>query len=130
MFNNTAMMGMSLAFPDVCLTPTPAGPVPIPYPNMGMEPENEPMEPTIFYGCGPAHTITGITPSTEGDEAGVNMGVASGLESGPEMTLIPSFTVFANGQPIDKLTSMTMHNGTNAVGAKLVPSQIVSMTLT
>lgn len=129
MFNNTSMMGMSFGFPDVCLTPV-VVPVPIPYPNFGMEPLNTPFEPTIFYGCGPAHTITGITDVTIGDEAGVNLGVASGLESGPETTLIPSFTVFANGQPIDKMTSMTMHNGTNAVGAKLVPSQVVSMTLT
>ena len=27
--------GMSTVFPDVCKTPTPGGPVPIPYPNMG-----------------------------------------------------------------------------------------------
>ena len=27
--------GMSLVFPDVCKTPTPGGPVPIPYPNLG-----------------------------------------------------------------------------------------------
>ena len=27
--------GMSPIFPDVCKTPTPAGPVPIPYPNVG-----------------------------------------------------------------------------------------------
>ena len=26
--------GKSLVFPDVCKTPTPAGPVPIPYPNL------------------------------------------------------------------------------------------------
>ena len=130
MFNNTSMMGMSFAFPDTCLTPTPAGPVPIPYPNMGQETANLPFEPTIFYACGPAHTLSGTTPMTEGDEAGVNMGVASGLESGPERTLVPSMTVFANGQPIDKMTSMTMHNGTNAVGAKLVPSQAVNLTIT
>ena len=128
MFNNTSMAGMSFGFPDVCLTPVPA-PTPIPYPNLGMEPTNVPMVVNVFYGCGPAHTVTGITPMTEGDEAGVNLGVASGLESGPETTLVPSFTVFANGQTIDKMTSMTMHNGTNAIGAKLVPSQVVSMTL-
>jgi len=28
--------GMCLAFPDVCKTPSPGGPVPIPYPNTGM----------------------------------------------------------------------------------------------
>ena len=27
--------GMSIAFPDVCKTPTPGGPIPIPYPNIG-----------------------------------------------------------------------------------------------
>ena len=28
MFANTQMMGLDTGFPDVCLTPTPAGPVP------------------------------------------------------------------------------------------------------
>ena len=28
--------GMSIVFPDVCKTPTPGGPVPTPYPNIGM----------------------------------------------------------------------------------------------
>ncbi len=28
--------GKSIAFPDVCKTPTPGGPVPIPYPNIAM----------------------------------------------------------------------------------------------
>jgi len=27
--------GATIAFPDVCKTPTPAGPVPVPYPNVG-----------------------------------------------------------------------------------------------
>jgi hypothetical protein len=28
--------GMSTVFPDVCMTPSPGGPIPIPYPNIGM----------------------------------------------------------------------------------------------
>ena len=28
--------GMSPVFPDVCKTPSPGGPIPIPYPNIGM----------------------------------------------------------------------------------------------
>ena len=28
--------GMSMVFPDVCKTPSPGGPVPIPYPNIAM----------------------------------------------------------------------------------------------
>ena len=31
-----ASNGTTIAFPDVCKTPTPGGPVPIPYPNIGM----------------------------------------------------------------------------------------------
>ena len=100
MFNNTSMSGMSFAFPDTCLTPTPAGPVPVTYPNTAMEPLNVPFEPTIFYGCGPAHTVTGKTPTTLGDQAGVSGGVASGTMSGPESTTVPSVTVFANGTVI------------------------------
>ena len=30
-----ASNGVTIAFPDVCKTPTPAGPIPIPYPNIG-----------------------------------------------------------------------------------------------
>lgn len=130
MFNNTSMGGQSLGFPDVCKTPTPAGSVPIPYPNTAEEPLNMPFMPGVFYGCGPAHTVSGVTELSEGDEPGVAMGVASGEDSGPEKTMLPSMTVFVNGQPVDKMTSPTTHNGNNAIGAKLVPSQVVTMTLT
>ena len=34
MFANTQLMGLDTGFPDVCLTPTPAGPVPIPNPDI------------------------------------------------------------------------------------------------
>lgn len=34
--SNKAGSGPAGVFPDVCQTPSPAGPVPVPYPNMGM----------------------------------------------------------------------------------------------
>ncbi len=33
---HAASDGVATAFPDVCKTPSPAGPVPIPYPNVAM----------------------------------------------------------------------------------------------
>ena len=36
MFANCQMGGQDMGFPDVCLTPSPVGPVPIPYPNIAM----------------------------------------------------------------------------------------------
>lgn len=125
MFANTSMMGMNISVPDVCLTPTPAGPVPIPYPNMSMNPTGLPMVPFVFYGCGPAHNMLTMPPMSVGDNAGVNMGVASGMVMGPTRTMLGSFTTLIAGMPATKMTSVTGQNGAslNIVGATLVPSQ-------
>jgi carboxyl-terminal processing protease len=39
--------GMSLGFPDVCLTPSPAGPVPVPYPNIAMNAQAAPFSASV-----------------------------------------------------------------------------------
>ena len=45
-----------------------------------------------------------------GDNAGVNLGVASGTVMGPRRHLTASFTVLLMGMPATKLTSMTIQN--------------------
>jgi len=50
MFTNTQMMGMDLGFPDVLLTPTSFGPVPIPYPNIGNSPLAKPSRDFTRWG--------------------------------------------------------------------------------
>jgi Domain of unknown function (DUF4150) len=129
MFANTQMMGMDMAFPDVCLTP--AGPVmvPIPYPNIAMGPTAIPNQATVMIMAMPAHNLGTITPMTNGDNAGVGMGVASGLVMGPSRHLTGSFTVLISGMPATRLTSMSLQNSTNAPGARLVPSQPVVLLL-
>jgi hypothetical protein len=57
MFANTQMMGMDFAFPDVCLTPSPAGPVPIPYPNIAMG-------PTAIPNCAHGASLAVRRPTT------------------------------------------------------------------
>jgi hypothetical protein len=128
MFANTQMMGMSLAFPDVCLTPTPA-PVPIPYPNISMQPMGVPAAYNILFMCAPAHNMATTVPLTNGDNAGVALGVASGMVMGPARHLTAAFTVLADGVPATRLTSMSLHNSTNAPGAAIVPSQVVVLLL-
>ncbi len=127
MFANTQMMGMDTAFPDVCLTPAPpAPPVPIPYPNIAMGPTANPATACkkTFIMCMPAHNLGTTTPMSQGDNAGVSMGVASGRVMGPSRHLTGSFTVLLEGKPASRLTSVSLQNGTNAPGARLVPSQI------
>lgn len=128
MFANCQLMGMDLAFPDVCLTPTPV-PVPIPYPNIAMGPTAVPNNPTVLFMMGPAHNLATTIPMTNGDNAGVNLGVASGTVMGPSRHLTGAFTVLINGAPATRLTSMSLQNSTNAPGARIVPSQTLVLLL-
>ena len=124
MFANTQMMGMDMGFPDVCLTPTPAGPVPIPYPNIGLGPTALGFNPKVLYMCAPAHTMATTVPLTNGDNAGVSMGVASGTVMGPDRHLTAAFTVLLTGMPATRLTSVALQNSTNCPGMRIVPSQV------
>ena len=122
MYANTSMGGMDFASPDVCLTPTPA-PVPIPYPNIAMGPMGVPAAYPILMTGAPAHNMATVVPLSNGDNAGVAMGVASGLVMGPDRHLTGSFTVLLKGMPATKMTSMSLQNSTNCPGMRLVPSQ-------
>lgn len=124
MFANTQLMGMDTGFPDVCNTPTPAGPVPIPYPNVAMGPMGVPAAYNVLFTCAPAHNMLTTIPLTNGDNAGVVLGIASPTVMGPARHTTASFTTFAGFAPATRLTSMALHNGTNCpLGARIVPSQ-------
>lgn len=129
MFANTQMMGMDLAFPDVCLTPAVPAPIPIPYPNFAMGPTAIPSQFTTLIMGAPVHNMATTTPLTNGDNAGVATGVASGTVMGPSRHLLGSFTTLVGGMPVTRLTSMSLQNSTNMVGARIVPSQVRVLVL-
>lgn len=128
MFANTQMGGMDFAFPDVCLTPMPA-PVPVPYPNIAAGPMGVPAAYNVLWGCAPTHNMSTIVPLTNGDNAGVAMGVASGLVMGPSRHLTAAFSVLVGGMPATRMTSMSLQNSTNAPGCRIAPSQIKVLLL-
>ncbi|BBO73306.1 type VI secretion protein [Desulfosarcina widdelii] len=125
MFANTQMGGMDNGFPDVCLTPAPPSPspVPVPYPNIANGNMGVPAVYNVLMSCAPAHNMGTQIPMTNGDNAGVAMGVAAGTVMGPSKHLTASFTVLIGGKPGTKLTSTTLQNNTNCPGARLAPSQ-------
>lgn len=131
MFANTQMGGTNIAFPDVCLTPAPPSPVPvpIPYPNIAMGMTSVPNVFNILVGGMPVHNMGTVTPLSNGDNPGLAMGVASGLVMGPTRHLTASFTTMMGGMPVTRMTSMSMQNSTNTVGARLVPSQFKVLVL-
>ncbi len=128
MFANNQMGGIDLAFPDVCLTPVPV-PTPIPYPNIAAGPRGVPAAYNVLWGLAPAHNMSTVVPLTNGDNAGVAMGVASGLVMGPSRHLTAAFTVMAGGMPATRMTSMSLQNSTNAPGVRLAPSQVKVLLL-
>jgi hypothetical protein len=118
-----------MAFPDTCLTPAPpAGPVPIPYPNIAQLAQA--LFPTVadrvqFMGKNAVTTQTEI-PMSSGDEAGVAGGVMSGMIKGSCKIKMGSSKVKAQGAKVAHLCSMVGQNGTNPnapAGQQIAPSQ-------
>ncbi len=130
MFANTQMGGMDTGLPDVCLTPAAAGiPVPIPYPNIANGPMGVPAAYHVLISCAPAHNLGTSVPLTNGDNAGVNMGVASGMVMGPSRHLTGAFTCLIGGMPASRMTSTSLQNSTNCPGARVMPSQVTVLIL-
>lgn len=126
-FANTQMMGLDLAFPDVCRTPTPAGPVP--YPNLALGPMAVPAVYHVLFMGMPAHNLRTTVVLSNGDNAGLALGVVSGSVMGPSRHLTGAFTALVGGLPATRLTSLSLQNRTNCIGARLVPSQLKVMIL-
>ena len=72
--------GMASALaPDVCQVPSPAGPIPTPFPNMGQLATVKGESAKVFaVGKGVVKADSEI-PRTQGDEAGVAGGIVSGV---------------------------------------------------
>lgn len=130
-FVNTQMCGLNFAFPDVCLTPTPVGPIPIPYPNFSMPMTAIPSQFKNLILAMPAHNLMTVTPMSLGDNPGVAMNPLSGMVMGPTRHLLGSFKTFMGGLPATKLLSLSGQNGVSpgAFGMSLAPSQVKVMAL-
>lgn len=130
MFADVMTTVMSLAFPDVCKVPTPAGPVPVPFPNV-MPSTRLPVVPNLIIGGGMALNLLSTAPVSNGDEAGVATGVLSSTVVGPGRTVVGSGKTIFGCAPATRLTSITAQNGMvpNAPGVTLAPGQFRVMTL-
>ena len=78
---------------------------------------------------GISHNLSTSVPLTNGDNAGVNMGVASGMVMGPSRHLTGAFTCLIGGAPASRMTSVSLQNSTNCPGARMMPSQVTVLIL-
>ncbi len=123
------MAGTTTSFPDVCNTPSPSGPIPQPYPNMGMLMQANPgtVATMVLIAAAPALTIQSELMMTTGDQAGSMGGLVSGMIMGPARFLQSSVLVTVQGAPIIYQTCMMGANGMNAniPGLQDTPSQAI-----
>jgi hypothetical protein len=108
--------GMSVVFPDVCKVPTSAGPVPIPFPNVGQS-SDAVQGPTTVRCDGSMPMVKGAQyAKTSGDEAGTAGGVVSGVNLGAAEFMLYSFDVKLEGKNVCRLGDMLFHNKKNIPG--------------
>jgi uncharacterized Zn-binding protein involved in type VI secretion len=106
----------SVVFPDVCKTPSPGGPIPIPYPNLA-ESANLSQGSTTVKIQGQSAAIKGCSYAiSTGDEAGSAGGVLSGKIKGKAEFVLYSFDVKIEGKNACRMGDLMTHNDKNAVG--------------
>jgi hypothetical protein len=107
---------MSIVLPDVCKTPSPGGPIPIPYPNIGKSSDASD-GPTTVTVEGKMPMVKGAKYSTStGDEAGSAGGVASSSTKGECEFMLYSFDVQMEGKNVCRLADPLFHNKKNIMG--------------
>lgn len=108
--------GMSTVFPDVCKTPTPGGPVPIPYPNIGMASNTSKGPKKVKTDGKMPMTKSAKYSMTTGDEAGTVGGVVSSKFKSEAEFLLYSFDVKFEGKNVCRLGDQLWHNKKNILG--------------
>jgi uncharacterized Zn-binding protein involved in type VI secretion len=108
--------GMSIVFPDVCKTPSPSGPIPIPYPNIAKASDTTDGSKTVKID-GESAMLKGSNYSTSsGDEAGSIGGVVSSCVKGKAEFIMYSFDVQIEGKNACRLGDPLFHNKKNIGG--------------
>jgi hypothetical protein len=102
--------GTSPAFPDLCKTPTPGGPIPIPYPNIAMSSDTADGASTVKVDGNPIMLKGSNYSMSSGDEAGSAQGVVSNKIKGKAEPVNYSFDIKADGANVFRLADMMLHN--------------------
>lgn len=121
------------ATPDVCKVPTPGGPVPTPFPNLGTTQMADPggLVQKVLVANMPAMNLMSKVTMTNGDQGGSIGGIASNRIMGQVQFLQGSTKVMVGGKPALRVGVPTGQNGApaNSVGTVVSPSQVKVMVM-
>ena len=107
---------MSPVFPDVCKTPSPGGPIPIPYPNIGMSSNTAKGAKKVKADKQMPMVKGAVYNMTTGDEAGTAGGVISSKFKGEAEYMMYSFDVKFEGKNACRMGDPLFHNKKNIMG--------------
>lgn len=100
------------AVPDVCKTPSPGGPVPIPYINIATDSNITSAAESVQIEGNPAANVGAKISTSSGDEAGsAGGGIMSGKLKGSVTWQMGSLDVKAEGKSVVRFMDPSFHNG-------------------
>jgi hypothetical protein len=118
--------GVTTAFPDVCKTPSPAGPIPIPYPNIAKSSDTAEGSKTVKCDGNPICLKDSNFRMSTGDEAGsAGGGVVSNKIKGKAEFVNFSFDVKVEGKNVARALDLMLHNDKNTPPFPLVQAPII-----
>jgi uncharacterized Zn-binding protein involved in type VI secretion len=108
--------GISTAMaPDVCKTPSPGGPIPVPYPNIARSSTLSDGTTTVKTDGEMAAIKGSKYASSNGDEAGTAGGVVSSVNMKEAEWVSFSFDVKMEGKNVCRLQDVMTHNKKNTL---------------
>jgi hypothetical protein len=111
--------GVSIAFPDTCLTRAAPAPLPVPYPNVALSSDADQTSKQVTCDGAPICLCDSSFRMSTGDEAGEGLGVASGRIQGRATFILYSFDVKVEGKNVPRATDLMLHNDRNTPPAPL-----------
>jgi hypothetical protein len=117
--------GITTAFPDVCKTPSRAGPIPIPYPNIAKSSDTSKGTSSVKCDGNPTCVSDSNFMMSTGDEAGSLLGVASNKIKGKAEFVNYSFDVKFEGKGVARALDPMLHNDKNTPPFPLIQGPVV-----
>ncbi|QSQ26651.1 DUF4150 domain-containing protein [Pyxidicoccus parkwayensis] len=120
--------GTTVAMPDLCKTPSPGGPVPIPYPNIAKSAATANGSQSVTVEGNPMCLKDSNFSSSTGDEAGTaGGGVVSGKTQGKAEFANFSFDVKVEGKGVARAFDLMFHNDKNTPPTPLMQPPVTAM---
>ena len=118
--------GVSPSFPDVCKTPSPAGPVPIPYPNVARSSDTAKGTKKVKCDGNPVCVKDSNFSTSVGDEPGVaGGGIISSKTKGKAEFVNFSFDVKFEGKNVARAMDLMLHNNKNTAPFPVLQKPVV-----